>query len=214
MAVGHKFNQQMAHMLVFHSCLHMIMWATQCAPTYTSVHVHTVRREHAHMAPQNHREREKLNHIISSQIINDIIFSCSSYNIGLLDAGGNEEGVRLREGGGREREQRKLQKNRACVVDERIQSTTKRTVEKSVETLKEGDCVNVCSSETGCCEFGFAQIFGRRGGWEHNTNCILLSNESLTRRKVQTSAVSLHLSSRRMLMLQQWLPCYATFLAY
>lgn len=130
MAVGHKFNQQMAHMLVFHSCLHMIMWATQCTPTYTSVHVHTVRREHAHMAPQNQREREKLNHIISSQIINDIIFSCSSYNIGLLDAGGNEEGVRLREAGGREREQRKLQKNRVCAVDERIQRTTKRMMEK------------------------------------------------------------------------------------
>lgn len=27
--------------------------------------------------------------------------------------------------------------------------------------------------------------------WEHNTHFILLSNESLTRRKIQTSAVSL-----------------------
>lgn len=47
-----------------------------------------------------------------------------------MDAGGNEEGVRLREGGSREREQRKLQKNRMCVVDERIQRTTKRMMEK------------------------------------------------------------------------------------
>lgn len=61
-----------------------------------------------------------------------------------------------------------------------------------MEMLKERDCVNVCSSETGCCEFGFAQIFGRKEkcSWEHNTHFILLSNESLKRLKMQTSAVS------------------------
>lgn len=40
------------------------------------------------------KHTEKLNHIISAQIINDIIFGCSLYNVGQLDARGNEEGVR------------------------------------------------------------------------------------------------------------------------
>ena len=43
-----------------------------------------------------HTHRDTLNHIISTQIINDIIFGGSLGNTGQLDASGNKEGERER----------------------------------------------------------------------------------------------------------------------
>lgn len=94
---GQQFNQQMAHMLVFHSYLKMIMWASiQRAIAHTVECAHTHSEMRARTNGPAETQRGKLNHIISTQIINDIIFSCSSYNVGQLDTGGNEEAQRGR----------------------------------------------------------------------------------------------------------------------
>lgn len=55
---------------------------------------------------------QRLNHIISTQIINDIIFGCSVYNAGQLDARGNKVGVR-------ERQNRRIGTKKMCVEKKR-----------------------------------------------------------------------------------------------
>lgn len=61
---------------------------------HTRAHTRRTRAKQRHRQREKERERGMLNHIISTQIINDIIFGCSLYNVGQLDARGNKEGVR------------------------------------------------------------------------------------------------------------------------
>ena len=74
---------------------------------------------------------QKLNHIIAAQIINDIIFGCSVYTAGQLDARGNKEEGRERE---RERERGRnkesMYEKKEKGVDEKIWQTTERGKER------------------------------------------------------------------------------------
>lgn len=155
----------MAHMLVFHSCLKMLMWASvQRTITYTIECARTHREMWACTHGPAETQRGRLNHIISTQIINDIIFSCSSYNVGQLDTGGNEEAQRGR--WKRKGTKKIAEKQSVCMSDGKIQMTTKRMGrEKKVWKCRKRDrgnafrekLVSVCCSETGSSIFIFAQ---------------------------------------------------------
>lgn len=71
----------------------LIMWPPDAKHIRKHMYTHSVRRSHAHPQGHAHTLTQRLNHIISAQIINDIIFGCSIYNVGQLDARGNKEGV-------------------------------------------------------------------------------------------------------------------------
>lgn len=128
----------MAHMLVFHSCLNMIMQASiQCTLTYTVKCARTHSETWACTHGPAETQREKLNHIISAQIINDIIFGCSLYNVGQLDAGGNEEGVRLREGGEWERGTKEIAEKQSVWSMERSAGQHRERWRKESKMLRE-----------------------------------------------------------------------------
>lgn len=71
------------------SHLNLIMWPPDTAHNHIAC-IHAQQGIHIHKSEHTH----KLNHIISSQIINDIILGGSFYNAGQLDARGKKEAVR------------------------------------------------------------------------------------------------------------------------
>ncbi len=98
-AVGQQFNKQIA----LRSHLNLIIWPPDTTHNHKYMCTHSP-GIHAHIHKGAHTQ--KLNHIIATQIINDIIFGYSIYNAGQLDARSNKEGVRERDRTG-EQEQRK-----------------------------------------------------------------------------------------------------------
>lgn len=114
LSVGQRYKEQFAcgccgSPLSFECYNVAIEYNGTTANTYTHTHTHSM-----------HRDRER-NHIISPQIINEIIFGCSLRNVSQLDARGNKE---------RETEKNcnkeKCMKERVYGVDETIWKTTEK----------------------------------------------------------------------------------------
>lgn len=96
-AAGQQFNKlNRSCMQALRSHLNLIKWppdtthgcecmCTHSTEAFTCTHTRASTRS------------QRLNHIISAQIINDIIFGCSIYTAGQLDARGNKEEGRERE---------------------------------------------------------------------------------------------------------------------